>query len=405
MKRRSLLLALALGLAAPVSLAAPAHAQATREYQALLDFAKELDHVATAPDFVGLAVAVVKEDKIVLMRTYGVREAGGNQPVTPDTVFRLASLSKGFAGTLAALEQSEGKLNLQARAVTYAPQFKLKSPKDTDVVTLENVLTHSTGLPPYAYDNLLESGTAPQDILAMYGSVKQTCKPGACFTYQNTTFNIIATAIEKTSGRPYTQELEARILEPLGMTTASLGLKELVSTGNWARPHKRVGLGWASTPVTDYYYKVPAAGGMNASINDMSKWLIAQMGGRPDVLPQAVLNEAHRSRIDTPPESARQRSLKTPVTSTSYGLGWRIYQYAGHKLMTHSGSVEGYITHIAWLPDSKTGIVVLSNTRGSRAGKIVPAWLDYQLGLPKTDWFRMGEILQAGAAPVTASGE
>lgn len=405
MKRRSALFALVLSLAAPLSLPAPARAQATREYQALVDFAKELDYAATAPDFVGLAVAVVKEDKIVLMRTYGVREAGGNQPVTPDTVFRLASLSKGFAGTLAALEQSEGKLDLQARAITYAPQFKLKSAKDTQAVTLENVLTHSTGLPPYAYDNLLESGTAPQDILAKYGSVKQTCKPGACFTYQNTTFNIIASAIEKSTGRSYAQELESRILEPLGMTTASLGQKALVATGNWARPHKRAGLGWVSTPVTDYYYKVPAAGGMNASITDMSKWLIAQMGGRPDVLPQAVLADAHRGRIDTPPESARQRSLKTPVTSTSYGLGWRIYQYAGHKLMTHSGSVEGYIAQIAWLPDSKTGIVVLSNSRGSRAGKIVPAWLDYQLGLPKTDWFRMDEILQAGATPVTASGE
>ena len=125
MKRRSLLVALALGLAAP--LAAPAEAQATREYQALLDFASELDNAATAPDFVGLAVAVVKEDKIVLMRTYGVTEAGGTQKVTPDTVFRLASLSKGFAGTLAALEQSEGKLDLQTRAIAYAPQFKLRS--------------------------------------------------------------------------------------------------------------------------------------------------------------------------------------------------------------------------------------------------------------------------------------
>ncbi len=405
LKRRSVLLALALALAAPLSLVASAQAQVTREHQALLDFASELDHAATAPDFVGLSVAVVKDGKVVLMRTYGVTEAGGAQRVTPDTVFRLASLSKGFAGTLAALEQSEGKLDLQAKAVAYAPQFRLKNAKDTQAVTLEHVLSHRTGLPPYAYDNLLEAGTPPQDILAKYGSVKQTCKPGACFTYQNTTFNIIAAAIEKASGRSYAQELEARILEPLGMTTASLSRDEMMASGNWARPHKRAGEGWTPTPVTEPYYKVPAAGGMNASISDLSKWLVAQMGGRPDVLPQTVLDEAHRGRIDTPPESSRQRSLKTPVTSTSYALGWRIYQYAGHKLMTHSGSVEGFIAQIAWLPEDKAGIVILSNTRGSRAAKIMPTWLDYQLGLPKTDWFRMGDLLVAGAAPETASGD
>ena len=400
MKRRSILLALALGLAAPL-----AHAQATREYQALLDFAAELDHAATAPDFVGLAVAVVKDGKVALLRTYGVTEASGAQSVTPDTVFRLASLSKGFAGTLAALEQHEGKLDLNAKALAYAPQLKLRSAADTQAVTLEHVLTHSVGLPPYAYDNLLEAGTPPKDILARYGSVKPTCKPGACFTYQNTTFNIIADAIAKEAGRTFEQELEARILKPLGMTTASLGRREFMATGNWARPHRRAGDGWASTPVTEPYYKVPAAGGMNASINDMSKWLVAQMGGRPDVLPLAVLDEAHRGRIDTPPESARQRSLKTPVTKTSYGLGWRNYQYAGHRLITHAGSVEGFIAQIGWLPDQNAGIVILSNTRGSRAGKIMPTWLDYQLGLPKTDWFRMGDLLQAAIPPDNASGD
>ena len=146
-----------------------------------------------------------------------------------------------------------------------------------------------------------------------------------------------------------------------------------------------------------------AAGGVNASINDLSKWLVAQMGLRPDVIPVAALDEAHRKRISTPPETARQRSLKTPVTETSYGLGWRNYQYAGHPVITHSGSVEGYIAQIAWVPETRSGIVILSNTRGARAARIVPAWLDYELGLTKTDWFKMDEITTASAT--TASGD
>lgn len=384
---------------------APASAQLTKEAQALRSFAMELDDAAKAPDFVGLAVAVVKKGEVELMRTYGVREAGGKQKVTPDTVFRLASLSKGFAATLAVLEQSEGKLNLQMPVVSLVPEFKLKRPGDAARVTFEDVLAHRTGLPPYAYDNLLEAGTPPKQILSQYGSVKQTCSPGECFTYQNVAFNLIAAQIEKATGKTFGAELRDRIFTPLQMKTASTGLKELSATGNWARPHKRVESGWMSVPVTDFYYKVPAAGGVNASITDLSKWLVAQMGRRPDVLPKAVLDEAHRKRISTPPETSRQRSLKTPVTDTSYGLGWRSYTYAGKQLLTHSGSVEGYIAQIAWLPAEDAGIVILSNTRGSRAAKILPTWLDYQLGLEKTDWFRLGEIAEAANSPTTASGD
>ena len=384
---------------------APASAQLTKEAQALRSFAMELDDAAKAPDFVGLAVTVVKKGEVELMRTYGVREAGGKQKVTPDTVFRLASLSKGFAATLAVLEQSEGKLNLQMPVVSLVPEFKLKRPGDAARVTFEDVLAHRTGLPPYAYDNLLEAGTPPKQILSQYGSVKQTCSPGECFTYQNVAFNLIAAQIEKATGKTFGAELRDRIFTPLQMKTASTGLKELSATGNWARPHKRVESGWMSVPVTDFYYKVPAAGGVNASITDLSKWLVAQMGRRPDVLPKAVLDEAHRKRISTPPETSRQRSLKTPVTDTSYGLGWRSYTYAGKQLLTHSGSVEGYIAQIAWLPAEDAGIVILSNTRGSRAAKILPTWLDYQLGLEKTDWFRLGEIAEAANSPTIASGD
>jgi beta-lactamase class C len=397
----------ALFLSAAMALAAPmgAHAQLKKEYQQLQDFGAELDHAATAPDFVGLAVGVVKDGRLAMVRTYGVREAGGTAKVTPDTVFRIASLSKGFAGTLAVMEQQDGKLDLQQKVTTLVPEFKLRRPAEADRVTFEDVLSHRTGLPPYAYDNLLEAGTPPSQILSQYSGVKQTCAPGECFTYQNVAFNMIAAAIEKVSGKSYAAELHARILDPLGMKTASLGRAQLMSTGNWARPHKRAGQSWVSTPVTDWYYRVPAAGGMNASITDLSKWLIAQMGERPEVIPTAVLDEAHRKRISTPPETSRQRSLKTPVTETSYGLGWRNYTYAGHTLITHSGTVEGYIAQIAWLPESRSGVVVLSNTRGARAAKIVPAWLDYELGLPKTDWFRMGDLTTAATPSASASGD
>ena len=384
----------------------PAFAQLTKqaqvrqvqETQTLDAFASSLDAASLAPDFVGLAVGVVKHGHVALIRTYGVREAGKPDKVTPDTVFRLASLSKGFAATLAEMEIKQGKFLLSDRVAQSVPGFKLRTPEETDAVTVEDILSHRTGLPPYAYDNLLESGVAPSDVLSRYAELKLSCPVGQCYGYQNTAFNMIATIIEKATGQPYGDELRARVLEPLGLKTASVGLKGLTSTGNWARPHRRLHDVWQATTVKDAYYGLPAAGGVNASITDLAAWMIAQMGGRPDVLPNDILEDLRKPRTATPAETQRARILRMPVRDTRYGLGWRIYKYAGHTLFTHSGGVEGYFSQISWLPENRDGIVILSNSRGARAGKILPMWLDYELGLKKTDWMKLDDLAAATAA-------
>jgi beta-lactamase class C len=385
--------------------APPASAQLTREAQArqatetqaLGEFATALDAASVAPDFVGLAVAVVKHGHVALVRTYGVREAGKPDKVTPDTVFRLASLSKGFAATLAEMEIRQGKFLLSDPVAKSVPEFKLPTPEATDAVTIEDILSHRTGLPPYAYDNLLEAGVPPLEVLSRYAEVKLSCPVGQCYAYQNSAFNMIATIIEKATGKPYADELRTRVLEPLGLKTASVGLAGLISTGNWARPHRRLHNTWRPTTVKPAYYGVPAAGGVNASITDLATWMIAQMGERPDVLPADILTDLRMPRTATPSETRRARILRMPVRSTQYGLGWRIYKYAGHTLFTHSGGVEGYFSQISWLPESNDGIVILSNSRGARAGKILPMWLDYELGLNKTDWMKLEDLVEATA--------
>ncbi len=381
------LLLAAAGIAAPAAVA-----QLKRESLATEAFARELDAASKAPDFVGLAVAVVRDGRIELLRTYGVREAGGNEPITPNTAFRIASLSKTFAATLATMEEKDGRLTFDAKVASIVPQFHLKTQTDTSQVTIEDILSHRTGLPPYAFDNLLEAGVAPLEILDRYKTLKLICPPGGCYAYQNTAFNMIAPVIERAEGASYMSILQKKLLDPLALTATTFGSAGLKATGDWARPHTLDGLSWKAVPVREPYYKVPAAGGMNSSITDLARWLIAQTGERPDVIPPAVLAEMRTSRVQTPAETRRQQILKTPVTSTTYGLGWRRYVYAGETLINHSGGVEGYFAQIAYLPSRKSGIAILANTRGGRAGKILPTWLDYELGLQKTDWLRLGDL-------------
>ncbi|MEX0644795.1 MAG: serine hydrolase domain-containing protein [Parvularculaceae bacterium] len=375
-------------------------------------FAALLDEAAEKDDFVGFAVAVVERGEIKLLRTYGVREAGGAAPVTPDTVFRIASLSKGFAASLAGLAIAEGKISKATPVAPFEPQLALPGGAQS-ALTVEHILSHRVGLPPNAYDNLLEAGVPVEDILPKFRAVKPICKIGQCYAYQNITFSMIGDILAAEYDTAFADLVRTRLFEPLGMATASVGRQGLEASLDWARPNKRKripGVDGAFTPwrvveVDDAYYRTAAAGGVNASITDMARWLIAQMGGAPDVLPQSVLDDIHAPVIKTPSETRRWASLAARVTDTQYGLGWRIYDYAGHQVINHSGGVEGYGAQIAWLPERDIGIVILSNTRAKRVYRILPAFLDLELGLDDQDWLELDEVKFASPGEVDPNDE
>jgi beta-lactamase class C len=365
--------------------------------QARLDeFATRLDRAALTEDFVGLAVAVVRGGEIVLVRTYGALETGGSAPVTPDTAFRIASLSKGFAASLAGLAMAEGRIDRATPVAPYAPRLALKGDAHR-ALTVEHILSHRVGLPPNAYDNLLEAGTPVADILPRFRTVNPICAIGACYSYQNITFNLIADVLAAAYDRPYEELVRERIFTPLGMRHASFGAADLAANGDWARPHVRdpvpgmrgVFTPWRTVNISDAYYRTPAAGGVNASILDLAEWLKAQMGRAPEVLPGGVLASLHAPAVRTPAETRRWRALGPRITDTHYGLGWRIYTYGGHAVLNHSGGVEGYGAQIAWLPERDVGIVVLANTRAKRVWRIVPTFLDMELDLDDSDWLEL----------------
>ena len=365
----------------------------------LTDFERLLDEASHTDDFVGLAVAVVRHGEIQLLKTYGVREVGGDAAVTPNTVFRVGSLSKGFASTLAGIAMADGRLALETPVAPYEPRFALKGGAEARV-TVEDILSHRTSLPPNAYDNLLEDGVAVTEILSRLRNVKPICSVGSCYAYQNVAYAMIGDVLSAVYHEPYADLVRERIFAPLGMRTASVGEEGLAATGDWARPHIRERSGdkaspqygpWRSVTVKDAYYRTPGAGGVNASINDMALWLKAQMGDAPAVLSESVLSTIHTARVDTPAEKRRWDILQGRLNDAKYALGWRIYDYGGHALINHSGTVEGYAAQIAWLPERDVGIVILANTRAERVWRILPAFLDNELGLNERDWLALND--------------
>ncbi|MEO5812489.1 MAG: serine hydrolase domain-containing protein [Rhodanobacter sp.] len=372
--------------AATTARAVPATLPPARVHAALADYKRWLDIVAERNEVAGLATAVVVGDKVVFERTIGYTDAQTRQPVIPDTVFRLASLSKAFATAITGLIVEGGRLTWDTRLVDVLPYFKLKDTEGTEHATVGDILGQRLGLPRHTYDNMLEGNVPYEELVRKLDEVDMSCSVGECYGYQNVAFAMIGDILFARTGNFFYRLVDKRIFYPLGMIDASYGRAALESSKSWARPHHGTSRGWVPFEPNETYYRVAPAAGVNASIRDMEKWLIAQMGGRQDVLPTALLKVLHAPAVATPGELRATPWRRARLTDAHYALGWRVYEYGGETLIFHAGAVAGYRTMIGFFPKYHVGVVTLWNSTGPTAGGLMPMLLDDLLGLPHVDW-------------------
>jgi len=350
------------------------------ELNRLLDKVEEGDRIA------GLAVAVVKDDKVLLQRGVGYADAKAGLKVTPDTVFRLASLSKAFASATAAILVDDGAFSWNTTVASLVPAFELIDADASSKLTVRDVLSQRVGLPHNTYDRMIEANEPYPLLVDRLKEVPMTCDVGECYGYQNVTYSLIGDVIYATTGDFFSHQVEKRLFRPLGMTTASYGREALEASASWARPHAHGRGGWVPFENREGYYHVAPAAGVNASIKDMTAWLIAQMGGRPDVLSAAELETLHTPQIDTPHERRVAPWRRARVSDSQYALGWRVFDYGGETLVFHAGYVKGYHSMIAFFPKTRFGTVMLWNCETALPSGLLPMLLDRYLGLPEVDW-------------------
>jgi len=334
----------------------------------------------------GLATAVVADNKVVFEDTIGYADASTREPVTPQTVFRLASLSKAFATALTGVLVDEGKLSWDTKLVAVLPFFHLKNDSAAEQATVRDILGQRLGLPKNTYDNLLEENMSYEELARRLDEVTLTCDVGQCYGYQNIAFSLIGDIVYAQTGDFFTRQVDKNIFFPLGMKTASYGREGLEASKSWARPHRPSSNGWIPFEPKEAYYRVAPAAGVNASLKDMEQWLVAQMGGRPDVLPQALLTTLHAPEVATPVEMHSAPWRRARLDDASYALGWRVFDYEGETMIFHAGAVEGYRTMIGFLPKYRVGMVMMWNSADPLPAGLLPMVFDSLLGLPHVDW-------------------
>ena len=338
------------------------------------DFQREFDQTMAEERIPGAAWAIVAGDQLYRYGTHGRTGDPTSPSIDGHTVFRIASVSKGFAGTLAALLAAEGRFDLADPVAPYAPSFGFRPPAGPPL-TIQDVLGQRSGFVPNAFDNLIEAGTPREEIYPRFRDLEPICPPGQCYSYQNSVFSLIEEVVQQTTSVPYGELLRRRLFEPLGMARSSLGYDAFVATDNRALPHLKTRAGWRQVRPRSTYYQVGSAAGVNASVLDMAQWAIAMLGHRPGVLPPETIREVLTPRVRTA-RDLRHRHWRDRIDDAHYGLGWRIYEVDGHELALHSGWVAGYRAEIALSREFDVGIVILMNAESRAVGALDRAFWD-----------------------------
>jgi len=344
----------------------------------------------------GIALAVVKDSKVVIARGYGVRKFGDPAPVNADTLFGIASNSKAFTSAALAMLVDEHKVEWDDAVIDYLPNLHLYDLYASHQLTIRDVLSHRSGLGLGAGDLMFWPDTTftRDDVVARARYIQPASSFRSRYAYNNLMFVIAGQIISSVTGKSWDDFVRERIFTPLGMISTRISSLSFKPGDNVAYPHSR---GWrlegtlAPIPMTrdDVW---AAAAGIKTSANDLSKWVIAQLNhGKVNDHQRLFSEEQQRQMwasttivpIPEPPEPLK--TLK-PNFST-YGLGWEQRDYRGRKIISHGGGLTGMRTTVQLVPEENLGILILTNQEENGAFlSILYHILDYYFGAPQTDW-------------------
>lgn len=340
----------------------------------------------------GLAIAVVQNGKVILARGYGVRESGQPGRVDADTLFDIASNTKAFTAAALGILVSQGKLTWDARVVDHVPSFRLSDPYVTESITLRDLLTHDSG---YCDPGAMWYTSDDTDVLERLRYQKPDYGFRARFCYNNMLYLTAARFIPAIEGETWNAYVADTLLKPLEMSHSVTTATALAASSDVAAPHALVDK--KLTVIHDYWphnMDIDApVGGIYSSANDMSHWLEMLlddgMYGGKAIVPPAVLKSMETPQVVIKGDSEVGKTLRVWMPGGNfytYGLGFFIQDFAGHKLVWHAGDIDGMASALALVPDMHLGIVVLTNMDHSDARfAILHRILQARMGLPLED--------------------
>lgn len=340
----------------------------------------------------GIAVAVVKDGKVVHMKGYGVNSLSTGEKTNEHTLFGVASNTKAFAAASLGLLVEEGKIKWDDKVVKYIPEFRLYNDYVTDEFTIRDLLTHRSGLGLGAGDLMIfpdGNDFTVDDLIRNMQYLKPVSAFRTKYDYDNLLYIIAGEVVARVTGNSWSDFTEKRILQPLGMTRSAASYDRLKDLRNTIDAHAVVE---GKLKVIDRY-NLPfgaAAGGMYTSVHDLSKWLLMLMneGKYGEDLKQRLLTQ-QVIREQWTPQTIIPYNGSSPFNThfRSYGLGWFLSDVKGHKEVSHTGGLPGMVSQVTMLPELKLGIIVLTNQQNGQAFRSITNTIKQAyLGMEPNDW-------------------
>jgi CubicO group peptidase (beta-lactamase class C family) len=349
-----------------------------------------LKEARSAWEVPGFAVAVVDGDS-VLLDAVGVRALGAQEPLTPDSICGIGSVTKSMlATTLAALIQ-QGKADWDDPVQKHLPWFRLSDPLADRDVTLRDLLCHRTGIARHDMLWYRAPWTVEETIRRM-AFLELDAPFRASYRYNNLAFMAAGLALEQTTGAPWQDTMRQLVHKPLGMDRTMFLRKDVLATPDHAIPHLFTDGTWKPAEWYDDDHQTRASGSVKSCARDLARWLQFHLrGGIVDgkqLIERKYLDETYRPHTVMPVPPARAQNAGT--IQTSYALGWMVSDYRGQHLLEHGGAVDGFRTTVMMLPRRKFGVAVLTNcTETTSTQALALTLLDRYLGRETSDWHKI----------------
>ncbi len=337
----------------------------------------------------GMAIAIVKDDSLIYVKGFGVKDVETGEPVNENTLFAIASNTKAYTATALMQLQEAGKLNINDKVTKYLPWFETYDPFVTSQMTIKDLLCHRSGLKTFSGD-LVWYGTdhSAREVVERSRHLEPTYGFRESFGYSNIHYIAAGLVVEAVSGMSFSDYIQKHILDPLGMNRTVLSVEDLESKGNYASCHNEVDGKAIKIPYLNWDNAV-AAGGLLSSAVDASKWIKVNLNNgvyKGDTLfterSQHLMWQAHTSNYVSP------YSQKTyPSTHfKGYGLGWGLLDYHGKKIVRHSGGYDGMLSITVLVPEENLGFCIFVNALSPVYSYLAYKTLDTFLSDDDTDW-------------------
>lgn len=382
-----------------------ATAPLTTTQNAPLDL-KQIDHIVSSAmtkfQVPGLAIAIVSQDKLLFSKGYGVTDIGTQQPVTPQTLFGIASNTKAFTAAALAMLVDQGKLSWDDKVIQHIPEFQLADPFASREMTIRDLLSHRSGLGLGAGDLLIwpETDKTTSEIIAALRFIKPSSSFRSEYAYNNLMFVVAGEVIARVSGQSWHDFIEQQLFTPIGMTVSAASFSRIPAANqNRAVGHIPMNNQLQRYPL-DYLEDFRGAGAIASNVTDMSLWLRTQLaqGTMPNgkqlfsPMQQQQMWQLHINSLVAPANFKTSRQQ-----FAGYGLGWAIDDYYGYKRLSHGGGILGMVSQVMLVPELKLGVVILTNQQAYPAiTAISREILEQAMTLPDTDWVQtLGDKYQS----------